>query len=62
MNTTRLSQTRRLFASPFVPRSVNRSNARRWIGSLRFLGPKWVALSTQRLDGIQAVEKAKEFA
>jgi hypothetical protein len=60
VNTVRLSQARRLFASPFVPRHVNRQNARRWVGSLRFLGPKWVGLTNK--DGIQAVEKDKEFS
>lgn len=58
MNTVRLQQARRLFASPFVPRHVNRCNARAWVRSLKYLGPKWVGLTNN--DGIQAVEKAKE--
>lgn len=43
MDTTRLSQARRLFCTEFADRRVQRSNIRAWVASLRFLGPKWVA-------------------
>lgn len=48
MNTTRLSQARRLFCSPYVPRSVNRRNALAWVRQVRNLGPKWVALPKEQ--------------
>ena len=60
MDTTRLIQARRLFCTEFADRRVQRANIRRWVSSLRFLGPKWVGLTNK--DGIQAVEKAKEFS
>jgi hypothetical protein len=44
MNTVRLAQSRRLFASPYVHPQINRNNARKWIRSLRALGDKWVLL------------------
>lgn len=42
MNTTMLRRCRQLFASEFVPKHVNRHNQRRWVQSIRFLGPKWL--------------------
>jgi hypothetical protein len=42
MNTVRLRQARRIFASPTAPVSVQRSNARKWARALRYLGPKWL--------------------
>lgn len=44
MNTVRLTQARRLFCSEFVSREVNRRNQRRWVASVKALGPKWVGL------------------
>lgn len=41
MNTTRLSQARRLFFVAGVPTSTARHNARAWARSVRFLGPRW---------------------
>lgn len=48
MNTVRLQQARRLFCSPYVHRSVNRNNARKWVRQIRQLGPKWVALPKEQ--------------
>ena len=42
MNTTRLTQARRLFDSPFTSRRVNRDNQLKWVRSIRLLGDKWL--------------------
>jgi hypothetical protein len=48
MNTARLKQGRRLFASPYVHPSINRNNVRKWVRSVRRLGDKWVALPKEQ--------------
>lgn len=45
MNTHRLAQARRLFTVDGVPRSTVRHNMRAWVRMVRFLGPRWLALS-----------------
>lgn len=47
MNTTRLSQARRLFFCDGVPASTARHNARQWTRSVRFLGARWHVLQQQ---------------
>lgn len=58
MDVTRLSQARRLFSSPYVHPSINRTNIRRWVDSLRFLKDKWVALPTDHTAKEMSHEKA----
>jgi hypothetical protein len=52
VNTTRLSQARRLFSSPYVSAAQNRANAVKWARQIRMLGPKWVGL-------VQTAKEAK---
>lgn len=47
MNTTRLTQARRLFFCRDVPTSLARHNARAWARSLRFLGNAWLLANPQ---------------
>lgn len=44
MNTRFLTMARRLFCSEWVAPEVNRANARKWVRSVRMLGPKWRGL------------------
>lgn len=44
MNTKFLTMARRHFNSDFVPREINRANARKWVRCLRMLGAKWKGL------------------
>lgn len=47
MNTTRLTQARRLFNSEFMDKHQNRELRRRWVRSLRMLGDKWLLANKQ---------------
>lgn len=44
MNTTRLTQARRLFVHELVPAHIQRHNMRAWVRSVRELGGRWRAL------------------
>ena len=51
MKTHHLRRARRLFCNDTTPRHVQRANMRKWVTSVRYLGPNWIALQpAKRLE------------
>lgn len=44
MKTYHLKRARRLFTNETTPRHIQRANIRKWVTSVRYLGPNWLAL------------------
>ena len=42
MNTKMLKMARRLWNVDYLPKDINRANARKWVRSVRILGDKWL--------------------
>lgn len=42
MNTKMLKLARRLWNVDYLPKDINRANARKWVRSVRILGDKWL--------------------
>jgi hypothetical protein len=47
MKTKLLKTARRLWCTGHADRETQRSNVRKWVRSIRFLGDKWVAAAQQ---------------
>lgn len=42
MNIKMLKMARRLWNVDYLPKDINRANARKWVRSVRILGDKWL--------------------
>ena len=47
----------RLWKVPHVPKSINRSNARKWLRSVELLGDKWLVSQPRTKEQLMPKEK-----
>jgi hypothetical protein len=54
MKTEQLTRVRRMFASEYAPREINRANQRKWVRSVRQLGAAWLLATPRQRQQEQA--------